>query len=88
MSCVKDLWLISKYLNNQINQTKTRTQDSLIGIRYATYNPGSNIMVWNFVKDNWNLLLKNNQMSSIANLISDIRSKFNTEASLKDVYLF
>ena len=85
MSCTKEPWLINKHLNNQINRTKIRNQDSLIGIRYGATKSFSNMITWNFVKNNWLELIKQNQMSSLSSLISDLCSKFTTESQLKDV---
>ena len=85
MSCAKEPWLINKYLNNQINQTKIRNQDSLIGIRYGATKSYSNMITWKFVKNNWLELMKQNPMSSLSSLISDLCSKFTTESELKDV---
>jgi hypothetical protein len=85
MSCAKEPWLIKKHLNNQMNQTKIRNQDSVIGIRYGTTKSYSFIITWNFVKNNWLELIKQNPMSSLSSLISDTCSKFTTESELKDV---
>lgn len=85
MSCSKEPWLLNKHLNNQINQTKTRNQDSLTGLRYATYKSYSNMITWDFIKNNWLLLTNQNPVSSLSGLISDLSSKFNTETLLKDV---
>lgn len=56
MSCIKEPWLILKHLNNQLNDSKVRTQDALFGVRYATYKPYSNEITWSYVKTNWNTL--------------------------------
>ena len=56
MSCTKEPWLIAQHLNNQLNESKVRTQDFLFGIRYATYKSYSNVIAWAFVKNNWNTI--------------------------------
>lgn len=58
MSCTKEPWLLNKHLNNQLNETKVRVQDSLTGLRYTTYKPYSNVIAWNFIKNNWNQLIQ------------------------------
>ena len=56
MSCTKEPWLIKKYLNDQLNTTKVRVQDTLSGLRVAAQRPHASLFTWNFVKDNWNEL--------------------------------
>ncbi len=58
MSCSKEPYLINKFLNNQLDQRITRKQDAATGIIYSLFNPYSNIITWNFVKNNWNELVK------------------------------
>ena len=58
MSCTKEPWLINNYLNNQLDQSITRKQDGATGIIYSLFNPYSNLITWNFVKNNWDELVK------------------------------
>ena len=58
LSCSKEPWLINNFLNNQLDQRITRKQDAATGIIYSLFNPYSNIITWNFVKNNWNELVK------------------------------
>ena len=56
MSCTKQPWLISRYLNDQINSTKVRLQDATNGIIYGAQTTFGNLRTWTFVKDNWDFL--------------------------------
>ena len=56
MSCSKEPFLIKAFLNDQINSTKVRTQDTLTGVRYAARSPYATEFTWNFVKNNWIVL--------------------------------
>lgn len=56
MSCSKEPFLIKAFINDQLNSTKVRSQDTLSGIRYASRSPYATEFTWNFVKNNWNEL--------------------------------
>ena len=56
MSCTKQPWLISRFLNDQINSTKVRLQDAASGISAMAVKSNGNIRTWVFVKDNWEIL--------------------------------
>jgi hypothetical protein len=56
MSKTKDLGLLERFLNNQMNETKVNRQDCLIGITSAAKTLYGYNFTWNFVKNNWNKL--------------------------------
>ncbi len=56
MSCTKEPWLIQRFLNDQLNVTKVRAQDTLLGIRVAARSAYANSYAWYFSKSNWNEL--------------------------------
>ncbi len=58
MATTKEPWLIARYLNDQLNQTKVRKQDTVFGIRYALLNSYSNPYTWNFIKKHWTYLVE------------------------------
>lgn len=53
MSCSKEPWLIKRYLNDQLNETKVRRQDSIRGIISAARTQHGSLITWNFMKENW-----------------------------------
>ena len=57
MACTKQPWLVSRYLNDQINSTKVRLQDASSGIAQVAMRTHGNLRAWNFVKDNWDDLV-------------------------------
>ena len=57
MSCTKQPWLISRYLNDQINSTKVRLQDGASGLSAMAVKSYGNLRTWTFVKENWNELI-------------------------------
>lgn len=58
MSCSKETWIQTRFLNDQLNKTKVRAQDSVYGLHYALGHLFSSSMAWGFVKSNWNLLVE------------------------------
>jgi hypothetical protein len=56
MACTKQPWLVSRYLNDQINSTKVRLQDAASGISSIAVRSHGNLRTWTFVKDNWDYL--------------------------------
>ncbi len=53
MACSKEPWVIRRYLNDQLNETKIRKQDSIRGIVSASRTMHGNQIAWNFIKENW-----------------------------------
>ncbi len=56
MSCTKQPWLVTRFLNDQLNSSKVRLQDSAIGLRIIALRPYANMRTWTFVKDSWEKL--------------------------------
>jgi hypothetical protein len=53
MSCTEEPVLVLRYLNDQINSTKVRPQDSILGVtKVAKSN-----LTWPFIKNNWSLFV-------------------------------
>ena len=53
MSCTKIPWLISRYLNDQLNSSKVRLQDAASGYSTIALRTYGTMMTWTFIKDNW-----------------------------------
>jgi hypothetical protein len=51
MSCTEEPVRMERYLNDQINSSKVRPQDTILGV---TKVAKSNLM-WPFIKNNWSL---------------------------------
>ena len=68
MSCTKEPWLIRRYLNDQLNETKVRKQDSIRGIISASRTMHGNLIAWNFLKENW-LELFDRYLNFFSNII-------------------
>jgi hypothetical protein len=51
MSCTEEPAIIERYLNDQINSSKVRPQDTTIGILYVVKSN----LTWPFIKNHWSL---------------------------------
>ena len=58
MSCAREPHLIRSYLEDQLDQSKVRVQDTVTGIGYAASNVYANSVTWNFVKENWSVFVE------------------------------
>ena len=101
MSCAKQPWLVSRYLNDQINSSKVRLQDTAFGISYISEKSYGNMIAWTFIKENWDYLVDKlvviincfiNNLTKLhllrilmERIIPNIASKFNTQSQLDDV---
>ena len=56
MACTRIGWLITKFLNDQLDKNIVRVQDSVTGIRAAASRPDGYLKAWIFVKENWDEL--------------------------------
>ena len=89
MSCTTETWLLKRFLDDQLDESKVRKQDSLSGIRSAAVKAFGNPFAWNFVKENWQELYERyGNGLSFARLIADVASKFNTKSQYDDVSRF
>ena len=58
MSCTRIGWLITKFLNDQLDTNIVRVQDTVTGIRLVSSRSDGYLKAWIFVKENWNELYK------------------------------
>jgi aminopeptidase N len=58
MSCAREPWLINKYLNYQLDESKVRVQDTLRGLSHAFKHANSFELAWRFFRENWILLIQ------------------------------
>jgi hypothetical protein len=58
LACTRDLVLLERYLNYQINSTRVKKIDSLAGIIHAAKLNQNPLQIWNFIKYNWMFLFE------------------------------
>ncbi|XP_062585470.1 uncharacterized protein LOC134247152 isoform X2 [Saccostrea cucullata] len=87
MSCSKQTWLLSRYLEYALDTNVVRKQDATTVITYISRNTIGKDLVWNFVRQNWDQLRKDygGGSFSFARLISGVTESFNTELELQQL---
>ena len=56
MSCTRIGWVITKFLNDQLDKNIVRVQDTVAGIRAVASRSEGYLKAWIFVKENWDEL--------------------------------
>lgn len=58
MSCIRQSWLVDRFLSNLLDATVvSQTNDAISGFRSAAIRPDSILKTWTFVKANWNQMV-------------------------------
>ncbi|XP_069101890.1 uncharacterized protein [Argopecten irradians] len=87
LSCSKEPWILSKYLDLSLDSNEVKKQDASYVIIYVSGHSIGRDLAWNFVRANWNILLTEfgGGSFSFSNLISGITNSFNTEFYLQQL---
>ncbi|CAF0711353.1 unnamed protein product [Brachionus calyciflorus] len=84
LSCSKEQYLLSRYLNDQLN-----TSSLITAIRNVLNKPSGNSLAWQFLKNNWNFIYeKFNSSTTFSNLLLDLSIRFSSQEQLNDVENF
>ncbi|XP_052694307.1 aminopeptidase Ey-like isoform X2 [Crassostrea angulata] len=87
MSCSSKVWVLGRYLQYSIDPTKIRKQDATNVIVYISENEIGRGLTWDFVRENWERLMREFGSSFFAftRLISGVTAPFNTNFELKQL---
>lgn len=91
LSGTTESWILTRYLEYSIDSTKIKAQDTSRVIYFiANYNPQGRHLAWQFLKINWNFILKKfgGGFFSIRNVILGVTSGFATEFELQELKKF
>ncbi|XP_021377931.1 uncharacterized protein LOC110466016 isoform X1 [Mizuhopecten yessoensis] len=90
LSCSKEPWILSKYLEMSLDGAEVKKQDAGYVIRYVSGHSIGRDLAWNFIRAKWDILLTEfgGGSFSFANIIKDITSSFNTEFDLEQLRNF
>ncbi|XP_068743771.1 glutamyl aminopeptidase-like isoform X2 [Montipora capricornis] len=84
-------WILIRYLEYSLDSTKIKLQDtSRVIYNVANYNPQGRHLTWQFVKLNWDFLLKRfgGGFFAIRNVILGVARGFSTEFDLQELKKF
>ncbi|XP_066134744.1 glutamyl aminopeptidase [Saccopteryx bilineata] len=89
LASVKDVTLLSRYLDLLKDSNLIKTQDVFTVIRYISYNSYGKRMAWNWIQLNWEYLVNRYTLND-RNLgrIVNIAESFNTELQLWEMETF
>ncbi|XP_007425882.1 glutamyl aminopeptidase [Python bivittatus] len=84
LASVKNITLLNRFLNCIKNTSLIRSQDVFTVLRYISFNSYGKTMVWDWVRLNWEYLVKRYTLNdrNLGRLISRISGTFNTELQL------
>ncbi|XP_062963861.1 glutamyl aminopeptidase isoform X1 [Cynocephalus volans] len=83
LACVKNVTLLSRYLDMLKDTNLIRTQDVFTVIRYISYNSYGKTMAWNWIQLNWDYLVDRFTINDrYLGRIVTIAEPFNTELEL------
>ncbi|XP_060566248.1 aminopeptidase N-like [Ruditapes philippinarum] len=90
LSCSKETWILSRYLEMAIDANQIRRQDSVSVIVYISRNTIGRSLAWDFFRAKWDFLLNDfgTGSFSFSSLISGITSSFNTQFDLEQLTEF
>ncbi|KAM9409837.1 aminopeptidase Ey-like isoform 1-T1 [Pholidichthys leucotaenia] len=90
LSCTRQPWLLSRYLQYSIDPDKIRKQDATYIIVYVARNPIGQPLAWDFIRANWDHLFNNygGGLVSFGRIIDGVTQRFSTEFEYKQLLQF
>ncbi|XP_071953572.1 glutamyl aminopeptidase-like [Antedon mediterranea] len=88
----RNVWLLCRYLDYAMDESKVRSQDFFTVVNYIADNPVGNPIVWDWVRTNWELLVNRFGISSrsLGRLVPSICESYATEfkqQQMKDFFM-
>ncbi|XP_077084022.1 aminopeptidase N isoform X3 [Siphateles boraxobius] len=89
LSCTKEPWLLNRYLEYTTDLNLIRKQDVIFAIVYVAGNVIGQPLAWDFVRANWEYIIKDNDARTLfESLIHGVTKKFSTEFELQQLQRF
>ncbi|KAG9340759.1 hypothetical protein JZ751_020351, partial [Albula glossodonta] len=87
LSCSKDIWILSRYLQYTLDPTKIRKMDAVSTINYIARNVAGQSLAWDFVESQWTYISEEygGGIMSLGSLIDGVTQRFSTEFELQKV---
>ncbi|KAK3107389.1 hypothetical protein FSP39_013558 [Pinctada imbricata] len=81
LACSRQDWILNRFLDYSIDETKIRKQDARLVIQSVGANPAGLYKAWSFVINNWNYLLTEYGLGfgSLNRILSSLTASFHTE---------
>lgn len=86
----KQPWLLQRYLQYSVDETKVKIQDTVSVIAYVSRNPLGRRLAWDFVRSQWDTLFTKYGTSSFGfgRLVRYITAYFNTRFEVEEFQSF
>ncbi|KAK7176825.1 hypothetical protein R3I93_000923 [Phoxinus phoxinus] len=89
LSCTKEPWLLTRYLEYTTDPNLIRKQDVIFAIVYVAGNVIGQPLAWDFVRAKWEYIIKDYDTRSLfESLIHGVTKKFSTEFELQQLQRF
>ncbi|XP_041652254.1 alanyl (membrane) aminopeptidase b [Cheilinus undulatus] len=90
LSCTKQPWLLTRYLEYTLDPNKIRKQDATSTIVYIAGNVIGQPLAWDFVRAHWTYIFTQygGGSFSFSNLINGVTERFSTEFELQQLQQF
>ncbi|KAI1904518.1 hypothetical protein AGOR_G00006470 [Albula goreensis] len=90
LSCSKDIWILSRYLQYTLDPTKIRKMDAVSTINYIARNVAGQSLAWDFVESQWTYISEEygGGIMSLGSLIDGVTQRFSTEFELQKLKRF
>ncbi|XP_061165768.1 aminopeptidase N-like isoform X2 [Saccostrea echinata] len=90
LSCSKEVWILSRYLKYSLTPSEIRKQDATDVITYISKNEIGRGLAWDFVREHWSQLLKEqgSVLYKFSRLIAGSLTKLNTRYELRELEAF
>ncbi|GAB1864921.1 Aminopeptidase [Camponotus japonicus] len=90
LASVKSSTILKEYIDKALDEEFVRTQDFLKCLIMISENPDGTLLVWDWVRNNWDLLVKRYTLNDryLGQLIPAITKSFATETKLQEMKAF
>ncbi|XP_042202869.1 aminopeptidase N-like [Callorhinchus milii] len=90
MTCSREPWILKRYLSYALNGEKMSYSQSLTVLRSMAKNPVGQVLVWNFIRANWEKFKLNSKdsPSELANLLNAVIFTFSSDFELQELKVF
>ncbi|XP_014211540.1 glutamyl aminopeptidase [Copidosoma floridanum] len=87
---IRSNWILKKYINLAMDENYIRSQDALNCLSSISNNPEGRLLVWDWVRENWQLLVTRYTLNDryLGQLIPAITRKFSTTIKLNEMHSF
>ncbi|PAA88783.1 hypothetical protein BOX15_Mlig006779g1, partial [Macrostomum lignano] len=88
LACTSEPWILNRYLDYALDETKIRGQDLSTVFSSVAANPNGIQIMWDYLKRNWNTIVDKGVGVFTATYIINNLAEFNSEQKLQEMEAF